>query len=90
MPLSARDLAARLTELVGPAAAEDEAEDTFQILVETGESPLDVILRHADDCDLVVMGVRREGPRRRTLEGLPAAVIRRSEVPLVLIGGQRG
>ncbi len=72
------------------ALAEDEAEDTFQILVETGESPLDVILRHADDCDLVVMGVRREGPRRRTLEGLPAAVIRRSEVPLVLIGGQRG
>jgi APA family basic amino acid/polyamine antiporter len=68
--------------------ARDEASGAHEVVVEEGADPREVILRHAAEMDLVVMGIRRDRTRSLALGDLVISVARDSDVPLVLVGAR--
>ncbi len=64
--------------------ARDEASTAYEVVVEESDDPSEVIARHADDADLVVLGVQGRA-RRRSLSSVPLASARRTRTPLILI-----
>jgi APA family basic amino acid/polyamine antiporter len=69
------------------ALARDEAEGSFEALIEDTGEVRETILRHAADTDLLVMGMQRG--RSRSLGALAMEIARDSEIPMVLIGDRR-
>ena len=66
--------------------ARDEAIGPHEVIVEAAPTPLEGIMRHAEQADLVVMGMRRLARDRRALGELPLALARGTDVPIVMIG----
>ena len=68
--------------------AGDEAVGSYEVIVEAAPHPLEAILRHSEQADLVVMGMQRMDRDRRALGELPLAVARGTGVPIVITGGR--
>lgn len=71
------------------ALARDEAEGRFEVLIAHEENPVDAIVRHAADSDLVVMGFQHGPAARRVLGPLIREVLERSTAPVILLGSRR-
>jgi nucleotide-binding universal stress UspA family protein len=70
------------------ALARDEAGGAHETLVEEAANPLEAILRHALDSDLIVLGIRRDRATGSTLGDLVMTVARETDAPLVLLGAR--
>ena len=68
------------------ALARDEARGPYDVVVERTGHPAEMIIDASTEADLVVLGMEREGRRRRVIGDLPLSIARRTETPLLLIG----
>ena len=64
----------------------DEATGPHEVEIVYTDDPERVILDHAAQTDVVVMGMRRRDVRRPGLGELSKTIARRTDVPLILIG----
>jgi hypothetical protein len=71
------------------ARASDEAEGHFQVLIETEADPVDAIVRHAGETDLIVMGFQHGQDMRSLFGPFIRQVIDRCDAPLILLGSRR-
>ena len=71
------------------AIASDEAEGHFEIVIEEASDPKEVILRRADESDLVLMGLKRDRRSGRAIGAVALEVAAGTDVPLILIGARR-
>lgn len=65
--------------------ARDEAAGPYVVQVEATDTPVDAIIAHASEADLVVLGLQRRERGTRPLGELALAIAHRTDVPLVLI-----
>lgn len=70
--------------------ARDEAEASFRVVVEISGAVVPVVLRHARDMDLVVLGMRTRGAAGHALGDLALAILRESPVPVIALGSRGG
>jgi APA family basic amino acid/polyamine antiporter len=70
------------------ALARDEVEGRFEVAVEEVEDPCAVILRHAAESDLVVLGLQHARGTGRVFGRIVREVAESSDVPLILIGAR--
>lgn len=84
-----RERAAALGRIAGELEAFASRHTPVPIVARADEGPAaDVILRHAADVDLVVVGTRRlRGARRWWLGSVAEAVVRRAPVPVLVVPG---
>lgn len=66
--------------------ARDEAVGAYEVVVDEDKSPLESILAHTADADLLILGMQRQQRGQRTLGKLPLALAHQTQVPIVLIG----
>ncbi len=66
----------------------NEADGQFDVLIEEAEDPVEAIVRHAADSDLVVMGMVQRPGAGPLLGPRVRGVIRSSDTPLILIASR--
>ncbi len=72
------------------ALARDEAAGPHEVVVEYSDNPRETILKHVAAADLVIMGLQRGDQGQPTLGELSLAIVRETDVPLILIGRRPG
>ena len=70
------------------ALAAGEAMGKCEVVVDEASQPVDGIIRHASDADLIILGMHRSDRTARTLGGLLLDLSQRTDVPIVAIGGR--
>jgi amino acid transporter/nucleotide-binding universal stress UspA family protein len=69
--------------------ARDEVPGRAQTRVIVHDDPLEELARHAQEADLVILGIRREGRRAKVFGDLPVRLARRTTTPLLLLSRKR-
>lgn len=69
--------------------ARDEAEGHFEIVIEREADPVDAIVRHAAETDLLLMGFQHGPGSRRIFGPIIRQILQRSEAPIILLGSRR-
>jgi len=62
---------------------------TGSYVIEMSEDPVEVIVRHSAEADLLVLGFAREGGRKRLLGGFALDVVKAARCPVVAIAQAR-
>jgi hypothetical protein len=88
LPPSASPEQRRRLEREVRSLARDEAEGHFEVVIETEANPVDAILRHAAESDLLVMGFQHGPLARRVFGPLIRELIERCDSPVILLGSR--
>jgi nucleotide-binding universal stress UspA family protein len=72
------------------ALARDETEGEYEVLFEEAAHPVERIVEHARDVDLIVLGINQTSEGGAVFGRVARAVAERCETPLVLIGRRQG
>ena len=65
--------------------AEDGRISNARIIVERSDNPTEVIIDHATDCDLLILGLQRLGRRRKMIGDVVRHIARQTNCGLILI-----
>jgi amino acid transporter len=66
----------------------DEAMGECEVVIDEASRPIDGIIRHAADADLIILGMHRPDRAARALGGLLLDLSQQTNVPIVVIGGR--
>lgn len=66
--------------------AANEATGECEVVVDEADRPIDGIVRHASNADLIILGMYHSDRTARTLGGLLLELYRHTDVPIVAIG----
>jgi nucleotide-binding universal stress UspA family protein len=69
--------------------AEDERIQNPRIIVERSDQPIDIIIRHAAENDLLILGLQRLGRRQKMIGNVVRQIARQTSCSLILINRRR-